>query len=41
MSILRRKLTDIPRREGIEQLLRLFEKTSSNAQLVEAILKQE
>ncbi len=41
MSILRRKLADIPRREGIEQLLRLFEKTSSNAQLVEAILKQE
>jgi transcription termination factor Rho len=41
MSILRRKLADIPRREGIEQLLRLFEKTSSNAQLVEAVLKQE
>lgn len=41
MSILRRKLADIPKREGIEQLLRLFEKTSSNAQLVEAILKQE
>lgn len=41
MSILRRKLADIPRREGTEQLLRLFEKTSSNAQLVEAILKQE
>jgi transcription termination factor Rho len=41
MSILRRKLADIPRREGIEQLLRLFEKTSSNVQLVEAILKQE
>ena len=41
MSILRRKLADIPKREGIEQLLRLFEKTSSNAQLIEAILKQE
>jgi transcription termination factor Rho len=41
MSILRRKLADIPKREGIEQLLRLFEKTSSNAQLVEAVLKQE
>ena len=41
MSILRRKLADIPKREGVEQLLRLFEKTPSNAQLVEAILKQE
>ena len=41
MSILRRKLADIPKREGIEQLLRLFERTPSNAQLVEAILKQE
>ncbi|HLI06617.1 MAG TPA: transcription termination factor Rho [Ktedonobacteraceae bacterium] len=41
MSILRRKLADIPRREGVEQLLRLFEKTSSNALLVEAVLKQE
>ncbi len=41
MSILRRKLADIPKREGVEQLLRLFEKTSSNAQLVEAVLKQE
>lgn len=41
MSILRRKLADIPKREGVEQLLRLFEKTSSNAQLIEAIVKQE
>ncbi len=41
MSIVRRRLADLPRREGTEQLIRLLEKTTSNAQLVEAILKQE
>lgn len=38
-AILRRKLADIPRRDGAEQLLRLFEKTKSNKQLVEAVLQ--
>ena len=40
MSIVRRRLADIPRRDGTTQLLQLFEKTSSNARLVEAILSQ-
>jgi transcription termination factor Rho len=39
MSILRRKMADLPRRDATEQLLRLFEKTKSNAQLVEAVTK--
>jgi len=39
MAIFRRKLADLPRREITEQVIRLLEKTSSNAQLVEAILK--
>jgi len=39
MAILRRKLADLPRREVTEQVIRLLEKTSSNAQLVEAVLK--
>jgi transcription termination factor Rho len=39
-AILRRKLADLPRRDGAEQLIRLFEKTKSNAQLIEAIIKQ-
>ncbi len=41
MSLLRRKMADMPLRDATEQLLRLFEKTKSNAQLVEAIIKQE
>jgi transcription termination factor Rho len=41
MSLLRRKMADLPLRDATEQLLRLFEKTKSNAQLVEAITKQE
>jgi transcription termination factor Rho len=41
MSILRRKIADLPRREGAEQVLRVLEKTKSNAQLVAAVLKQE
>jgi transcription termination factor Rho len=41
MSILRRKLADISRRENTEQVIGLLEKTNSNAQLVEAVLKQE
>ncbi len=40
MSVIRRRMADLPRREGTEQVLQLFEKTHSNAQLVEAILKQ-
>jgi len=40
MAILRRKLADLPRREITEQVLRLLEKTGSNAQLVEAVFKQ-
>ncbi len=40
MSILRRKLADISRRENTEQVIGLLEKTKSNAQLVEAVLKQ-
>lgn len=38
-TILRRKLADLPRRDGAEQLIRLFEKTKSNAQLTEAALR--
>lgn len=40
MSILRRSLADLPKREITEQVIRLLEKTRSNAQLVEAVLKQ-
>lgn len=38
-AVLRRKLADLPRRDGAEQLIRLFEKTKSNAQLIEAALR--
>ena len=41
MSILRRKVADLPRRDGAEQVLRVLEKTKSNAQLVAAVLRQE
>lgn len=41
MAFLRRQIADRSRREGAEQLLRVLEKTKSNAQLVAAILKQE
>ncbi len=41
MSILRRKIADLPRRDGTEQVIRVMEKTRSNAQLVSAVLKQE
>jgi transcription termination factor Rho len=41
MAIVRRKLAEQPRRETTEQVIRLLEKTSSNARLVEAILKQD
>lgn len=41
VSILRRKVADLPRRDGAEQVLRVLEKTKSNAQLVAAVLKQE
>lgn len=40
MAVIRRRMADLPRRESTEQVLQLFEKTHSNAQLVEAILKQ-
>lgn len=40
MAIVRRKMADLPRRESTEQVLQLFEKTSSNAKLVEAIVRQ-
>ena len=40
MQLVRRRMADLPRRESVEQVIRLFEKTSSNGQLVEAILKQ-
>ncbi len=41
MAILRRKMAEQPRRETTEQVIRLLEKTSSNARLVEAVLKQD
>jgi transcription termination factor Rho len=41
MSTLRRKVADLPRREGLEQVLRVLEKTKSNAQLVAAVLRQD
>jgi len=40
MSILRREFADLPRREIAEQVIQLLEKATSNAQLVEAIIKQ-
>jgi transcription termination factor Rho len=39
-AIVRRRMADLPQREGSEQVIRLFEKTSSNGRLVEAILRQ-
>jgi transcription termination factor Rho len=40
MAIVRRRMAELSRKESTEQVIRLFEKTSSNAQLVEAIVKQ-
>jgi transcription termination factor Rho len=40
MAILRRRMADLPARDAAEQAIRLFEKTKSNAQLVEAIVRQ-
>jgi transcription termination factor Rho len=40
MAVIRRRMADLPRRESTEQVLQLFAKTHSNAQLVGAILKQ-
>ena len=37
---MRRKVADLPKREITEQVMRLIEKTPSNAQLVEAVIKQ-
>jgi transcription termination factor Rho len=39
-AIVRRRMADLPRLDGTEQVLRLFEKTRANAQLVEAINRQ-
>jgi transcription termination factor Rho len=41
MSSIRRRMADLPARDAAEQVIRLFEKTKSNAQLVEAIVRQE
>ncbi len=40
MTILRRRMAPLPRRESTEQVIRLFEKTNSNTQLVEAVVRQ-
>jgi transcription termination factor Rho len=40
MAIVRRRMADLPRRESTEQVIRLCEKTNSNAKLVEAIVRQ-
>ena len=40
MAIVRRRMADLPKRESTEQVIRLFEKTNSNTQLVEAIVRQ-
>lgn len=39
-AVIRRRMADLPRRDGNEQAIRLFEKTNSNTQLVSAIVKQ-
>ena len=39
-AILRRRMADLPHREITGQVIGLFEKTRSNAQLVDAVLKQ-
>ncbi len=40
MAIMRRRMADLPRRDAAEQVIQLFEKTQSNTQLIEAILRQ-
>lgn len=40
MTLMRRKVADLPKRDITEQVLRLLEKTSSNAKLVDAVIKQ-
>jgi transcription termination factor Rho len=40
MANVRRRMADMPKKEAAEQVIQLFEKTKSNAQLVEAIVKQ-
>src|SRR3984893_12839916 len=40
VAIVRRRMSDLPKRDGAEQMLKLFEKTPSNAQLIEAINRQ-
>ncbi len=41
MASIRRRMADLPARDAAEQVIRLFEKTKSNAQLVEAIVRQD
>jgi transcription termination factor Rho len=41
MAVVRRRMADLSRRDSAEQVIRLFEKTKSNANLVEAIIRQE
>ena len=41
MASIRRRMADLPARDAAEQVIRLFEKTKSNEQLVEAIVRQE
>src|SRR5690348_14444288 len=40
MALMRRRVADLSKRDITEQVLRLLEKTSSNARLVEAVIKQ-
>jgi transcription termination factor Rho len=40
MADLRRRMSNLSRREAAEQVIQLFEKTQSNAQLISAILRQ-
>lgn len=40
MAVVRRRMADLSRLDAAEQVIRLFEKTNTNAQLVEAIVKQ-
>jgi transcription termination factor Rho len=41
MASIRRRMSDLPARDAAEQVIRLFEKTKSNVQLVEAIVRQD
>jgi transcription termination factor Rho len=41
MAVLRRRMADLPKREITEQVVRLLEKTTSNTQLIQAVMKQK